>query len=206
PSPAAEPRPLPAGAGRGRNTAFRGVPGEGSYISLTGNNGDSPASPGLGSVRGARMISVHHWDGTTNTCASGTPDNLPATVAEVAPDDVWWIDLSEPTPEEEELVFGRFFRLHPLTLEDITKPRRDPDQGTHLPKVEEFPDYLFVIVNPLPPGLAEAFKGPPKKLPLPSEIMSRRKHRPQLSAVLGERVLITHHYLPLDCVTQPRTL
>jgi magnesium transporter len=150
------------------------------------------------------MLFIHHWDAATKTCTACPADKLPATVADVRPDDVWWIDLSEPTAEEEQLVLEKFFRVHALTLEDITKARHDPGQATHLPKVEEFPDYLFVIVNPLPPGLAEGLKTPPKGLPRPSEMMARRKHRPQLSAVLTQQVLITHHYQQLDCVAEVR--
>src|SRR5262245_45202155 len=90
------------------------------------------------------MISILHWDGTAKTCHDTPQDRLPATTAEVAADDVWWIDLTDPTPEEEEQVLGKFFRVHPLTREDIVRSRAAPDQGPHLPKVEEFPDYLFV--------------------------------------------------------------
>ena len=154
------------------------------------------------------MISILHWDAAARTCGPKTTDKLPATAAEVAPDDVWWVDLSEPTPEEEDRVFGAFFPVHALTREDIARPRTDPDQGSHLPKVEEFPDYLFVIVNPLPPGLAEAMKTTPMEKevrPPPTSVLLTRKNRPQLSAVLNERVLVTHHYQPLDCVTTART-
>src|SRR5262249_10548238 len=64
----------------------------------------------------------------------------------------------------------------------------------HFPKVEEFPDYLFVIVNPLTAEYLHfvATKGerPPEKL------------FTQLSAVLTQTVLITHHYEPLPCLDQ----
>lgn len=151
------------------------------------------------------MISILHWNSTAKACHIAALDQLPATVNEVADDDVWWIDLGEPTPEEEERIFGTFFKVHPLTLEDITRPRTTPGQGPHLPKVEEFPDYLFAIVNPLPPGLAEALTVPPKGLPKPPPAaVLTRKHRPQLSAVLNHRVLVTHHFIPLECVATAR--
>src|SRR5688572_23236836 len=108
------------------------------------------------------MISVQHWDAASKTCRACTAAELPATRDAVGPDDVVWVDLSDPTPEEEELVFGKFFPVHALTREDVTRVRTDPTQGSHLPKVEEFPDYLFVIANPLPPGLAESLRGAPK--------------------------------------------
>ncbi len=63
--------------------------------------------------------------------------------------DPWWADLQAATEEEIAFVFGTLLPVHPLTLEDITRQRRDPDGHPHLPKVEEFDDYLFVVVNPL---------------------------------------------------------
>ena len=62
---------------------------------------------------------------------------MPGSAADVTGEDVVWVDLADPTPEEEHLVLERFLKVHRLTLDDITKPRRDADQGAHLPKVEE---------------------------------------------------------------------
>ncbi|MBA4063608.1 MAG: magnesium and cobalt transport protein CorA [Isosphaera sp.] len=152
------------------------------------------------------MITVLHWDAAARTCCGRSHDELPPTAAAADDDDVWWVDLSDPTPAEEEKVFRTFLPVHSLTFGDITKERRTPSEGTHLPKVEEFPDYLFAVVNPLPPGLAESL-GPAKKgAPRPSlrELRERRKHRPQLSAVMTRNVLVTHHYRPLACVDAAR--
>lgn len=150
------------------------------------------------------MISVLHWDAATKACTVREREHLPQTSQDVAPDDVWWVDLVDPTPEEEQFIFGSFFRVHPLTLEDITRARADPEHGSHLPKVEEFPNYLFVIVTPLPPGLGEAL-GPRKPgSPSPPSIRTLQRARPQLSAVLNHRVLVTHHYKPLSCVVAAR--
>jgi len=153
------------------------------------------------------MITLLHWDNATKVCGECSLDRLPETAAAVLPDDVWWLDLTDPTPEEEESIFGRFFPVHPLSREDITRARTMPDHGAHLPKVEEFPDYLFVVVNPLPPGLGAALSAAPADAPADPRVgqsLSRR-NRPQLSAVLNERVLVTHHYQPLECVTTART-
>jgi magnesium transporter len=152
------------------------------------------------------MISVLHWDAAARTCHPRPHDDLPPTAAAAAADDVWWVDLSDPTPAEEERVLRGFLPVHALTFGDVTKERRTPAEGTHLPKVEEFPDYLFAVVNPLPPGLAEML-GPAKSAgPRPSleELRERRKHRPQLSAVMTKNVLVTHHYRPLACVDAAR--
>lgn len=147
------------------------------------------------------MINVFRWNCTNNAGGPVPAAELPATIAEVTGDDVLWIDLADPTPEEEQRVFEQFFPVHTLTLDDIKFPRRFPEQGSHLPKVEEFPDYLFVIVNPLPPGLAKPPDPAEKDAPEPG-IRVSLKLRPQLSAVLTHRVLITHHYQAFDCITE----
>jgi magnesium transporter len=131
------------------------------------------------------MIRTFSWTQGEPAATAGTepPASLPADGSVV------WIDLVQPTPEEEAKVFQTFFPVHPLTIEDITRPRRLADGSAHLPKVEEFPDYLFSIVNPLPV---------PHATPDPAQRTAR--NRPQLSAVLTQTVLITHHYEPLPCV------
>lgn len=63
--------------------------------------------------------------------------------------DPWWIDLQAANDVEIAFVFGTLLPVHSLTLEDITRQRRDPQGRPHLPKVEEFDDHLFVVVNPL---------------------------------------------------------
>lgn len=110
-----------------------------------------------------------------------------------------WIDLSEATADEEERVFGALVPVHPLSLEDVTRMRREPESGAHFPKVEEFPDYLFVIVNPLPPGLG-AIAGRHADAPKVSAGKLFRRHRPQLSAVVTNHLLVTHSYAKLACV------
>ena len=150
------------------------------------------------------MITVMRWDHSTTSCAKLTLDQLPPTAADTNPDDVYWIDLSSPTAEEEAAVFEKFLKVHPLTLEDITKPRREPDNDGHLPKAEEFPDYLLVIVNPLPPGLAEAATQTPNMPEAKSVAAQRKRKRPQLSAVLTGHILVTHHYDPLTCTDAGR--
>ncbi len=156
------------------------------------------------------MITAFRWNCTSSLGGTIPEADLPASAAEVAGDDVVWIDLTDPTPEEEARILERFFQVHPLSMEDIAKVRRAPEDGAHLPKVEEFPDYLLVIVNPLPAGLAELVvkpalrkAGDPEPAPTLGSMGSLQpKNRPQLSAVLTRHVLITHHYQPLECVAE----
>jgi magnesium transporter len=152
------------------------------------------------------MIRVLRWDSALGTARPATMTELPPTAAELPGGEVLWIDLEDPTPDEEAQVFSRFFPVHPLTLEDITKPRRDPAQGAHLPKVEEFPGYLFVIVNPIPPALAARIEQPgaPNGDPASPRPRLGKINRPQLSAVLTHQLLITHHYDKLSSVEDVR--
>jgi magnesium transporter len=139
------------------------------------------------------MIRVFHWNPTTHKVEAVALEALPKHHSELPENSTWWLDLHAATPEEEARVFNGFMPVHPLVLEDITKPRREPEQGAHLPKVEEFEDYLFVIVNPLPPGFgAKREPGQPRHI--------ARMQRPQLSAILSHNMVITHHDATLSCV------
>jgi magnesium transporter len=148
------------------------------------------------------MIHVLRWDPAARCTTAGGPERLPASAAELTGEAAVWVDLENPTPEEEDRVLKQFLPVHPLTLEDATKPRRTPAEGAHLPKVEEFQDYLFVIVNPLP---AEVCR-PAEPGADGEEVVPRlgRLHRPQLSAVLTHHVLVTHYYEALPVVADAR--
>ena len=102
------------------------------------------------------MIHVVRWHASTGKAERVPVEELPRTHAELPPDEVVWLDLTDPTPAEEARVLGEFLPVHALTFADATKLRREPEDGPHLPKAEEFADYLFVVVNPLP---AEACAG-----------------------------------------------
>ena len=52
---------------------------------------------------------------------------------------VVWIDMPQPTQADEQILLD-VFHFHPLTVEDCRENR-------HYPKVEEFPDYLYLIVH-----------------------------------------------------------
>jgi magnesium transporter len=135
------------------------------------------------------MISLYRWlPGDKFGTWADLPD-LPANGCLLPEGHVWWIDLENPSPEEEELVFKKFLPIHPLTLEDITRPRREPDRLSHLPKVEEFSDYLFVIANPL---RTAANGARPETDPI--------RCVDQLSGIVTRQVLITHHYPQLPAV------
>ncbi len=144
------------------------------------------------------MITIHAWNGNTKRA-----EELPATVLEQDRDqlthEVLWIDLSQPTPEEEQLVFQKFLPIHPLSLEDITRLRREPDAPPHFPKVEEFPAYLFVIINPLTQDFLRHIDQARDSLEPGTRPFT------QLSVVLTQNLLITHHYEPHICIDHLQT-
>lgn len=116
---------------------------------------------------------------------------------------ILWVDMEDPMEAEEETVLVSVCDFHPLAIEDCQRSR-DEDEG-HLPKVEDFGQYLFVIFNPVEGVLPS--KG--------GEAMSRVEiHTSQLSAFLTTRMLVTHHYKPMRsvsyaaqlCAKNPQTL
>ena len=140
------------------------------------------------------MISLYRFDTSAQTGRWSKVDSRGINWEQWrSSNDILWIDLDQPTPEEEQLVFESLFKVHPLTVEDITRLRREPTAPPHFPKVEEFPDYLFVIVNPLAQRfLARMQDGGPTA--------TAEDERPgtQLSAILTKTLLITHHYESLS--------
>jgi magnesium transporter len=155
------------------------------------------------------MIRQFCWDASAKSATC--PVALPAAATAVTGTEYLWIDLENPTQEEEEKIFGHFLPVHPLTWEDVTRPRRLPDQGAHLPKVEEFPEYLFAIVNPLPWEVCDPTRtGARGELPTAGDGPTAKRRavckwtRPQLSAILTGNVLVTHHYDELPCVDAVR--
>ncbi|MEQ1508235.1 MAG: magnesium and cobalt transport protein CorA, partial [Myxococcota bacterium] len=137
------------------------------------------------------MIRVYRWEPDTDTAECPVSSDLPPGAVSISGESVIWIDLENPTPEEEDRVFKGFLPVHPLTRDDVTRPRRLPEEGAHLPKVEEFPDYLLVIANPLPAEVCDPNGGTPPEFNETIEPGVPRKSgmritwkRPQLSGIL----------------------
>lgn len=139
------------------------------------------------------MIHVYCWNDATQTGSWRGPEAL----ADPGESRVVWIDLDDPTPDEERRVLVEYFPVHLLTLEDMAYLRRNPGADPHLPKVEEFRDYLFVLVNPLHPATIDRVK---QERPVsPDGAMVT-----QLSAILTRDLLITYHAVELAAVRETR--
>jgi magnesium transporter len=83
-----------------------------------------------------------------------------------------WIDLSAPTPEEISLVLERLFAFHPLVIEDCVS-------DTPLPKIEEYEDYLHLVMHAVDYTRTEKFT------------------TTELELILGKTFLVTFHRQPL---------
>jgi len=62
-------------------------------------------------------------------------------------DRITWVDLERPAPEESELL-DTTFNFHPLTIDDCLSPR-------HQPKIDNYGEYLFLIVHEMLPQATE---------------------------------------------------
>jgi magnesium transporter len=110
------------------------------------------------------------------------------------PDSVFWVDLEDPSEAEEETVLVSLLDYHPLAIEDCQRGRGDDG---HLPKVEDFGEYLFIIFNPIEAVGNQAPEGKEQSL----EIRTA-----QLSAFLSRKILVTHHYKPLLAISNATQL
>ena len=102
---------------------------------------------------------------------------------------ILWVDMEDPMEAEEETLLVSMCDFHHLAIEDCQRGRGE--EG-HLPKVEDFGDYLFVIFNPV-----EGIHSDDA-----TDAIARLEVRTsQLSAFLTGRMLVTHHYKPLRSIT-----
>ena len=131
------------------------------------------------------MVSIYHY--TNNEIKKLTIKELGHCLQQ--PDGVLWVDLENPDEAEEETLLVSLFDFHPLSIEDT---QRGKDEEGHLPKVEDFADYLFVIFNPV--EAADPADGADQRTGLQVKTT-------QLSAYLSTKALVTHHYKPLRSIT-----
>ena len=104
------------------------------------------------------------------------------------PEGVLWVDLDDPSDAEEETLLVSLMDIHPLAIEDA---QRGKEEEGHLPKVEDFSEYLFIIFNPIERNDSREH-GPAEKLEIRTS---------QLSAYLFKHMLVTHHYKPMRSIT-----
>ena len=86
-----------------------------------------------------------------------------------------WVDLENPTEEEIKLVLSDVFQFHPLAIEDCVTP-------SALPKLEDYDDYLFLVMHAVDFTRTEKF------------------NTTELDFFLGKDFLVTFHHLPLKSI------
>lgn len=130
------------------------------------------------------MIDIHLYRNDATLVIS--PEELLAhSESSLHDDEMIWVDLSDPTPEEELLVLQTWFPVHELVISDIRHAlRAEDDQDFHHPKVDDLGTYLFVIMHALIS---------PDSATTDSANYLRLTTEAQLNIIISERILITHH-------------
>ena len=78
------------------------------------------------------------------------PSELDAAIAAARRNEqVIWVDLEAPTAEEETEILARAFKFHHLAVSDVRHEHLKGNMGDHLPKVEDYGEYVFSIINPI---------------------------------------------------------
>lgn len=135
-------------------------------------------------------ILVSRSDGTIRTVDPGELAKIHAATKRT--EQVLWVDLDSPSIEEEDLVLGEIFKFHVLTINDVRHEHRRGHGGDHQPKVEDYGEYLFSIINPM--DLHEVID----KATGVNEIQIRTR---QINVFLGASYIVTHHYEPSKAIS-----
>jgi len=100
-------------------------------------------------------------------------DTLAALRAE--PGVMLWVDLASPTADETKLVLESVFAFHPLAIEDCVT-------DSPFPKLEEYDDYLYLVMHAVDYSQADKFT------------------TTELDLFLGKNFIVTYHRQPLKPV------
>ena len=88
---------------------------------------------------------------------------------------ILWIDLDNPTDEEIKTILEGVFEFHPLAIEDCVTP-------SSLPKIEDYEDYLFLVMHAVDFSREQKFT------------------TAELDLFIGKDYLVTFHRTPLKSV------
>lgn len=86
-----------------------------------------------------------------------------------------WVDLFQPTPEEIKLILTDVFNFHPMAVEDCVT-------FSGLPKVEDYEDYLFLVMHAVDYSRQDQFT------------------TSEIDIFLGKEYLVTHHTVPFRAI------
>ena len=82
---------------------------------------------------------------------------------------VVWVDMQNPTPEEQQKILEGIFNFHPLAVEDAMN-------SVLLPKINDYRRYLYIVIHSIYPGV---------------ELVDLVSH--ELDIFLGPNLLVTIH-------------
>ncbi|HET7535003.1 MAG TPA: magnesium/cobalt transporter CorA [Candidatus Didemnitutus sp.] len=88
---------------------------------------------------------------------------------------ILWVDLDNPTDDEIKAVLEGVFQFHPLAIEDCVTP-------SSLPKIEDYEDYLFIVMHAVDYTRQDKFA------------------TTEVDFFLGKEYLVTFHRTPLRSV------
>ena len=93
------------------------------------------------------------------------------------PQALLWVDfIGEPDPSAEAILTG-IFRFHPLAVDDAL-------QETHTPRVDDWEDYLYIVLNAISFERNDGLEAETK----------------ELDVFLGHNFVVTHHDLPIPAL------
>jgi magnesium transporter len=86
------------------------------------------------------------------------------------PEGLLWVDFQGTSPQSDEVIFRQIFHFHPLAVDDAL-------QESHVPKVDDWGDYLYIVLHAVTFDLTD---GP-------------NLETQELDIFLGKNYVITHH-------------
>ena len=88
---------------------------------------------------------------------------------------ILWVDLENPTDDEIKAILEGVFQFHPLAIEDCVTP-------SSLPKIEDYEDYLFIVMHAVEFTRTDKFTAT------------------ELDLFVGKEYLVTFHRTPLKSI------
>jgi magnesium transporter len=136
------------------------------------------------------MITIYrfHNGDVTQHGVEALPNVAPSEVTE----GLFWVDLFQPTAEEEEQIFSEWFHVGQLVMSDIRQA--DPlIEDIHFPKVDEFPDFIYLILR----GAVIPKERDHEKI----SMILQKVRGAQLNIILNRNVIVTHRWANMNVVS-----
>jgi magnesium transporter len=86
------------------------------------------------------------------------------------PDGLLWVDFEETLPDQDEPILRDIFHFHPLAIDDAL-------QESHVPKVDDWEDYLYIVLHSVSFDSAD----------------QPHLDTQELDIFLGKNYVVTHH-------------